>query len=139
MKSYNITFMSYLPHLSHIYFTSYPDESVIDRRRKPWYVHSSWIPASPLKNLDRFSHPWIPAYSATNHRPRTAHKLKWYDLTHALNMWPSYVKNHSTLGRRLVSFIFIEKFGLYELGPSMIQVLIDQFYSFIKTYAIIKI
>ena len=98
----------------------------------------TWL-ISHFENLDRFSRPWIPAYSATNHRPRTAHKLKWYDLTHALNMWPSYVKNHSTLGRRLVSFIFIEKFGLYELKPSMIQVLIDQFYSFIKTYAIIKI
>merc|ERR1711911_334591 len=55
---------------------------------------------------------------------------------YALNMWPSYVKNHSTLGRLLVSFIFIEKLGLYELGPSMVQVFIDQYYSFIKTYAI---
>ena len=51
-------------------------------------------------------------------------------------MWPSYVKNHSTLGRPPVSFIFIEKFGLYELGPSMVQVLIDQYYSYVKTYAI---
>ena len=36
-------------------------------------------------------------------------------------MWPSNVENHSTLGRPLVSFIFIENFGLYELGPSIIH------------------
>ena len=57
-----------------------------DRSRGPW------IPTSLLKNSDRFRGPWIPAYAATNHRPRTAHKLKWYDLTHmhwicGLPMW----------------------------------------------------
>ena len=51
-------------------------------------------------------------------------------------MWPSYVENHSTLGRPPVSFIFIEKIGLYELGPSMVQVLIDQNYPCVKTHAI---
>ena len=51
-------------------------------------------------------------------------------------MWPSYVKNYSTLGRPLVSFILIEKFDLYELGPPMVQVLIDQIYPLMKTHAI---
>ena len=55
---------------------------------------------------------------------------------YALDIWPSYVKIQSTLGRPLASFIFIEKIGLYELGPSMVQVLIDQNYPCIKTHAI---
>ena len=63
----------------------------------------------------QFSSPWISAYVASNHRPRTAHKPKWFD-PNAMNMWPFYVKNRRTLGRPQVSFILIEK-GATPLRP----------------------
>ena len=91
------------------------------------------VPRSLIKTIGWYR--WVIISSHFSRKWLNSSEITWFG-PYVLNMWLSYVKNSVDSWTPSGVLPFYWKIGLYELGPSMVQVLIDQYYSSTKTYAI---